>query len=30
MDACAEHLSVLEMTLIAAAEQKPSNEKQQI
>ena len=30
MDACAEHLSVLEMTLIAAAEQKPSIEKQQI
>jgi hypothetical protein len=30
MDAYAEHLSVLEMTLIAAAEQKPSIEKQQI
>lgn len=30
MDAYAEHLSVLEMTLIAAAEQKPSTEKQQI
>ena len=26
MDAYAEHLSVLEMTLIAAAEQKPSTE----
>lgn len=30
MDAYAEHLSVLEMTLIAAAEQKPNIEKQQI
>jgi hypothetical protein len=30
MDAYAEHLSVLEMTLIAAAEQKRSAEKQQI
>jgi len=30
IDAYAEHLSVLEMTLIAAAEQKPSIEKQQI
>jgi hypothetical protein len=30
MDAYAEHLSVLEMTLIAAAEQKSSVEKQQI
>ena len=30
MDAYAEHLSVLEMTLIAAAEQKPTIEKQQI
>ena len=29
IDAYAEHLSVLEMTLIAAAEQKPSIEKQQ-
>ena len=29
MDACTEHLSVLEMTLIAAAEQKRSTEKQQ-
>ena len=29
MDAYTEHLSVLEMTLIAAAEQKPSTEKQQ-
>jgi len=29
MDTYAEHLSVLEMTLIAAAEQKPSVEKQQ-
>ena len=28
LDAYAEHLSVLEMTLIAAAEQKPSIEKQ--
>jgi hypothetical protein len=28
MDAYTEHLSVLEMTLIAAAEQKPSTEKQ--
>jgi hypothetical protein len=30
MDAYAEHLSVLEMTLIAAAEQKPRTENQQI
>jgi len=29
MDAYTEHLSVLEMTLIAAAEQKRSTEKQQ-
>jgi hypothetical protein len=29
MDAYTEHLSVLEMTLIAAAEQKHSTEKQQ-
>ena len=28
MDAYTEHLSVLEMTLIAAAEQKPSTERQ--
>jgi hypothetical protein len=29
MDAYAEHLSVIEMTLIAAAEQKPNTEKPQ-